>query len=78
MQRAQIVLDESTASRLRGVAEQSHLSMSDIVRRALTLYFDRQEPDTSWIGSLVPPPGVSHDLRDIRASVEKARKRRKR
>lgn len=48
--------------------------MSEVVRRALGLYFDRQAPDTSWIGALVAQKKVSHELTDIRKSVAAARK----
>jgi len=75
MVRAQIVLDEPTADRLRAVSESSHASMSEIVRQALTLYFEQREPDTAWIGSLKPKSKISHDLNDIRASVEAGRRR---
>ncbi len=75
MIRAQIVLDEPTANRLRVVSEHSHASMSEIVREALVFYFEHREPDTSWVGSLRPKKGVSHDLDDIRASVAAGRKR---
>lgn len=75
MIRAQIVLDEPTVHRLRVVSEQSHASMSEIVRQALVFYFDHREPDTSWIGSLRPKKHVSHELTDIRASVAAGRKR---
>jgi hypothetical protein len=75
MIRAQIVLDEPTADRLRIVSEHSHASMSEIVRQALVFYFDHREPDTSWIGSLRPKKRVSHDWSDIRASIEAGRAR---
>ncbi len=74
MLRAQIVLDEATATRLRLMSEKSNVSMSEVVRRALGHYFDRQSPDTSWIGSLSPKRPISHELEDIRASVAAARK----
>ncbi len=73
--RAQIVLDEQTADRLRAVSERSRASMSEIVRKALVFWLDRQEPDTEWIGSLKPKRGVTHDLAAIRASVAAGRKR---
>ncbi len=47
--------------------------MSSIVREALVEYFVRNEPDLGWIGSLKPIAGKSHDLDDIRASVEAGR-----
>jgi Arc/MetJ-type ribon-helix-helix transcriptional regulator len=75
MIRSQIVLDEPTADRLRVVSQQSHASMSEIVRQALVFYFEHREPDTSWIGSLRPKKHVSHELADIRASVAAGRKR---
>ena len=75
MIRSQIVLDEPTADRLRVVSQQSHASMSEIVRQALVFYFEHREPDTSWIGSLRPKNHVSHELADIRASVAAGRKR---
>jgi Ribbon-helix-helix protein, copG family len=79
MIRAQIVLDEPTADRLRVVSENSNASMSEIVRQALMFYFEHREPDASWIGSLrsktQPKMPVSHDLADIRASVAAGRKR---
>ena len=75
MIRAQIVLDEPTADRLRVVSEHSHASMSEIVRKALVFYFEHREPDTAWIGSLRPAKRISHDLDDIRASVAAGRKR---
>jgi Arc/MetJ-type ribon-helix-helix transcriptional regulator len=75
MIRAQIVLDEPTAERLRAAAAQSGSSMSEIVRRALDSWFEHREPDSGWIGSLQPKRVVSHDLDDIRASVAAARKR---
>ncbi|MDX2055366.1 MAG: ribbon-helix-helix protein, CopG family [Polyangiaceae bacterium] len=75
MVRAQIVLDESTAEQLKIASERGQASMSEIVRQALAFYFEHRKPDTSWIGSLAPRKHVSHDLADIRASVEKARKR---
>lgn len=74
MLRAQIVLDEATATRLRVMSQKGNVSMSEVVRRALGFYFDRQAPDTSWIGSLSPKRPVSHGLDDIRASVAAARK----
>jgi hypothetical protein len=78
MVRAQIVLDEPTANRLRSVSEQSHASMSEIVRLALVFYFENREPDASWIGSLRPKKHFCHDLDDIRASVAAGRKRERR
>jgi len=75
MVRAQIVLDEPTADRLRIASEQSHASMSEIVRQALVFYFEHREPDVSWIGSLKPQRRVSHDLDAIRNSVGAGRKR---
>jgi hypothetical protein len=75
MVRAQIVLDEPTADRLRVVSERSHASMSEIVRQALVFYFEHREPDLSWIGSLTPKKRVSHELSDIRASVAAGRRR---
>ena len=75
MIRSQIVLDEPTADRLRVVSQQSHASMTEIVRQALVFYFEHREPDTSWIGSLRPKKHVSHELADIRASVAAGRKR---
>jgi Arc/MetJ-type ribon-helix-helix transcriptional regulator len=75
MIRAQIVLDEPTADRLRVVSKHSHASMSEIVRQALVFYFEHREPDTSWVGSLRPKKRVSHELDDIRASVAAGRKR---
>lgn len=75
MVRAQIVLDEPTADRLRIASEQSHASMSEIVRQALVLYFEHREPDVSWIGSLKSKLRVSHDLTTIRNSVAAGRKR---
>jgi len=74
MQRAQIVLDDETATRLKLVSARVNVSMSEVVRRALGLYFDRQAPDTSWIGALVAQKKVSHELTDIRKSVAAARK----
>lgn len=74
MPRAQIVLDEATATRLRIMSERGKVSMSEVVRRALGFYFDRQAPDLSWIGSLAPRKQVSHELDDIRASVAAARR----
>ena len=73
--RAQIVLDESTVDRLRAASAAGATSMSQIVRQALDLYFESREPDTSWIGSLRPKPKASHALKDIRSSVEAARRR---
>ena len=75
MVRAQIVLDEPTADRLRAVSTQSDESMSEIVRRALVFWFEHREPDTTWVGSLKPARPVSHDLGEIRASVGAGRKR---
>jgi hypothetical protein len=75
MVRAQIVLDESTIDRLRAASAANETSMSQIVRQALDLYFESREPDTSWIGSLKPKGKVSHALKDIRSSLEKARRR---
>jgi len=74
MVRAQILLDEPTADRLRVVAAHSGASMSEVVRQALVFYFDHREPDTSWIGSLKPKRQVSHDLAAIRASVVSGRR----
>ena len=74
MQRAQIVLDDETATRLKTMSERGNVSMSELVRRALGYYFDRQTPDTSWIGALAPEKVISHELSDIRASVAAARK----
>lgn len=78
MVRAQIVLDEQTADRLRAVSERSQASMSEIVRKALVFWLDHREPDTEWIGSLKPKRKVSHDLDAIRASVAAGRKRESR
>jgi Arc/MetJ-type ribon-helix-helix transcriptional regulator len=75
MVRAQIVLDEPTADRLRVVSERSHASMSEVVRQALVFYFEHRKPDTAWIGSLKPKRKVSHDLDDIRGSVAAGRRR---
>ena len=75
MIRAQIVLDEPIADQLRAVSTQSRSSMSEIVRQALVVYFGQREPDLSWIGSLKPKGRKSHQLSDIRASVEAGRKR---
>jgi len=75
MVRAQIVLDESTIDRLRAASAANETSMSQIVRQALDLYFENREPDTSWIGSLKPKGKVRHALKDIRSSLEKARRR---
>ena len=75
MVRAQIVLDEPTADRLRAVSEHSHSSMSEIVRQALVFYFEHREPDVSWIGSLKPRRGISHALDDLRTSVAAGRRR---
>jgi hypothetical protein len=75
MIRAQIVLDEPTADRLRIVSEHSHSSMSEIVRQALVFYFEHRDPDTSWIGSLHPKKRVGHNWADIQASVAAGRKR---
>jgi Arc/MetJ-type ribon-helix-helix transcriptional regulator len=74
MIRAQIVLDESTADRLRAVSEHRHASMSEVVREALVLYFAGTAPDTSWIGSLKPRKDVGHDWKDIQASVAAGRR----
>ncbi len=73
--RAQIVLDETTIERLRAASAANETSMSQIVRQALDLYFENREPDTSWIGSLKPKRKVSHALKDIRSSLETARRR---
>jgi hypothetical protein len=78
MVRARIVLDQPTAERLRAASEQSHASMSEIVRQALIFYFENREPDVSWIGSLKPKHRVSHDHDSIRNSVVAGRKRGKR
>ncbi len=75
MVRAQIVLDELTIDRLRAASAASETSMSQIVRQALDLYFENRVPDTSWIGSLRPKRKISHALKDIKASVEAARRR---
>lgn len=75
MIRAQIVLDEPVADQLRTVSSQTGSSMSEIVRRALVVYFEQREPELSWIGSLKPAKRKSHDLADIRASVALGRKR---
>lgn len=75
MVRAQIVLDEPTIDRLRAASAASETSMSQIVRQALELYFENREPDTSWIGSLRPRRKASHALKDIRSSIEAARRR---
>jgi len=75
MIRAQIVLDEPVADQLRAVSTQTGSSMSEIVRRALVVYFDQREPDLGWIGSLKPVGRKSHDLAGIRASVAAGRKR---
>jgi hypothetical protein len=75
MIRAQIVLDEPVADQLRTVSSQTGSSMSEIVRRALVVYFEQREPDLGWIGSLKPGKRKSHDLADIRASVALGRKR---
>lgn len=85
MVRAQIVLDEATAQKLRAVSEGSHVSMSEIVRAALVFYFQHREPDTSWFGSLhpskvrprkgAPTKPVSHDWDDIQRSVAAGHKR---
>ena len=75
MVRAQIVLDESTIDRLRAASAANETSMSQIVRQALDLYFENREPDTSWIGSLKPKGKVSHAPKDIRSSLEAARRR---
>jgi hypothetical protein len=75
MVRAQIVLDEPMIDRLRAASAASETSMSQIVRRALDLYFENRVPDTSWIGSLGPKRKSSHALKDIKTSVEAARRR---
>ena len=75
MVRAQIVLDEPTAERLRAVSVRSKSSMSEVVRRALVFWFENREPDTAWVGSLKPKRKVSHRLSDIRKSIETGRKR---
>ena len=61
--------------RLRAASTASETSMSEIVRQALDLYFENRVPDTSWIGSLKPKRKISHDIKDIRRSVEAARRR---
>ena len=78
MIRAQIVLDEPIADQLRTASSQTGSSMSEIVRRALVVYFEQREPDLGWIGSLKPAKQKSHDLADIRASVAAGRKRESR
>lgn len=75
MVRAQIVLDEPVVDQLRAVSEQTGSSMSEIVRRALVVYFAQREPDLDWIGSLKPAKRKRHDLADIRASVAAGRSR---
>lgn len=75
MIRAQIVLDEETAERLRAVSDRTEASMSEIVRKALVFWLDQREPDLAWIGSLKPKRKRSHDLEAIRASVVAGRKR---
>lgn len=74
MIRAQIVLDELVADRLRVVSAQTGESMSEIVRQALSAYFEQRTPDTGWIGALRTDRTVSHDLDDIRASVAAGRR----
>jgi hypothetical protein len=52
--------------------------MSEIVRKALVVYFEQREPDLGWIGSLKPAKRKSHDLADIRASVAAGHRRERR
>ena len=75
MVRAQIVLDERTAERLRAVSERTDESMSEIVRRALVFWFEHEDPDVTWVGSLKAKRKVSHDLDAIRVSVAAGRKK---
>ena len=78
MIRAQIVLDEPVADQLRTVSSRTGASMSEIVRKALVVYFEQREPDLGWIGSLKPAKRKSHDLADIRASVAAGHRRERR
>ena len=78
MIRAQIVLNEPVADQQRMVLSQIRVSMSEIVRKDLVIYFEQREPDLGWIGSLKSAKRKYHDLADIRASVAAGHRRESR
>jgi plasmid stability protein len=77
MVRAQVVLDDAIAARLRAHAAATGTSMSAIVRDALTAYLGKQdrEPDTSFVGKLGTNGSGAHDVSDIRASARRGLRR---